>query len=101
MPVIPRLRIAEEDSVGLETRSRVPSANFEHLQIAVLRLPYLELRRLSARHEPGVAVATPIAGPVLRCDLVIIQARKARWVIWRLRGLAIDAALRERLWREG
>jgi adenosylcobyric acid synthase len=99
VPFIERLRIAEEDSVDLENRSRAASSPGE-LQIAVIRLPsisnYDDFSALE--HEPGVAVSYVDSTDGLSdADLAIIPGSKSTMkdLAW-LRRAGIDRALLQR-----
>ncbi len=80
IPFIERLRIADEDSVALETRSTRASSDLSRIQVAVVKLPTISNYDdvLALEHEPGTAVrfvarAEEIAG----ADLVIIPGSKS------------------------
>lgn len=101
VPYVDKLRIADEDSVGLEARSRrAPTAS--ELYIAVVRLPAISNYDdfLALEHEPGVALrfvesAEELAG----ADLVIIPGTKStvadfKWM--RREGIADAIAARAR-----
>ena len=94
IPYIEDLRIAEEDSVGLDGRARRGRPPRDHVDIAVVRLPrisnYDDFQPLE--HEPGVTVRF-IDGlrDALEPDLVILPGSKstASDLAWlRARGLA-------------
>lgn len=100
VPHVPRLRIADEDSVSLEDRAgrRRPSPDF--LDIAVVRLPrisnYDDVEPLE--HEPGVAVRfAERAEEVRGADLVILPGSKstALDLAW-LRASGIAEVIEER-----
>jgi adenosylcobyric acid synthase len=83
VPHVPRLRVADEDSVSLDHRPRhrpVGLASSDVLDVAVVRLPRIsnhdDVHPLE--HEPGVAVrfAESPAG-LLDADLVIVPGSKS------------------------
>jgi adenosylcobyric acid synthase len=80
VPHVPRLRVADEDSVSLDHRPRHRPASSDVLDIAVVRLPrisnYDDVHPLE--HEPGVAVrfAESPAG-LVDADLVIVPGSKS------------------------
>ena len=99
VPFVERLRIAEEDSVALETRSRTISSA-KNLQLAVIRLPgisnYDDFSALE--HEAGVIVSyLDSTDGVADADLVIIPGSKSTIndLTW-IRQLGIDRALLKR-----
>jgi adenosylcobyric acid synthase len=80
VPHIPRLRIADEDSVSLDARRRRSPAGPDELEVAVVCLPRISNYDdvLALEHEPGVVVrfverAEDIAG----ADLVIVPGTKS------------------------
>jgi adenosylcobyric acid synthase len=100
VPYIERLRIAEEDSVALEDRSRGVSPSSEAVRIAIVRLPrisnYDDFSALE--HEPGVSVSyveSPEA--IADADLVIVPGSKHTTgdLSW-MRGAGLDEALMRR-----
>ncbi len=100
VPYLERLRIAEEDSVGLDRRPRELSRDPDEVKIVVVRLPgisnYDDFSALE--HEPGVAVIyTADTDAIVRCDLAIVPGSKNTMndLAWmRRRGL--DRALASR-----
>jgi adenosylcobyric acid synthase len=98
LPYLPRLRIADEDSLALDDRRRRARPGPDEIDIAVLRLPRIANHDDFAplEHEPGVAVRfvdepRELAG----ADLVVLPGSKSTvadlgWL--RERGLA-DAVL--------
>ena len=104
VPFVEHLRIAEEDSVALENRSRRASAE-DDIQIMVIRLPsisnYDDFSALE--HEAGVAVSyVDSADGFGRADLVIIPGSKSTTndLAW-LRREGIDRALAKRAIEDG
>ncbi len=80
VPYVERLRIAEEDSVALEQRRRMPSEDTDEIQIAIIRLPsianYDDFSALE--HEPGVAVSyADSADAIAGSDLAIVPGSKS------------------------
>ncbi len=80
VPYIPRLRIAEEDSLALDERSRRARPTTDRLDICVVRLPYIsnydDFEPLE--HEPGVVVRFPeSAAELAGADLVILPGSKS------------------------
>lgn len=80
VPYIPRLRIADEDSVALEDRLGRPAASPTQLEIAVVRLPHISNYDdfLALEHEPGVIVRfaeTPQA--MAHAGLAVIPGSKS------------------------
>jgi adenosylcobyric acid synthase len=100
VPHIPRLRIADEDSVPLETRRRLRAARGDEVEIAVVCLPrianYDEF--LPLEHEPGV-VLNFVDEPrwLDGADLVIVPGSKSTIadLAW-LRDLGFARAIQER-----
>src|SRR5581483_4534722 len=97
VPYIQRLRIAEEDSVALEDRSRSILPSSSAVRIAIVRLPrisnYDDFSALE--HEPGVSVSyvdSPEA--IADADLVIVPGSKHTTgdLSW-IRGAGLDEAL--------
>jgi adenosylcobyric acid synthase len=79
VPFVERLRVAEEDSVALDDRSRAPGGDEGVLRIAVVRLPgisnYDDFSALE--HEPGVSIGyVDSADAIASCDLVIVPGSK-------------------------
>jgi adenosylcobyric acid synthase len=103
VPHVASLRIADEDSVSLDDRSRRRRAGRDEIEIAVVRLPrisnYDDFEPLE--HEPGVVVRfVEYASDLDGADLVILPGSKSTvadlgWV--RDRGM--DATLRGRAGR--
>jgi adenosylcobyric acid synthase len=102
VPYLPRLRIADEDSVSLEDRRRRARAGAGQLDIAVVRLPRISNYDdfLPLEHEPGVVVRF-IEGPdeLGGADLVVVPGTKSTiadlgWL--RASGLAEAVAARGR-----
>jgi adenosylcobyric acid synthase len=94
VPYIDHLRIAEEDSVALESRSRRRPPSRDHLDITVIRLPRIsnfdDFQPLE--HEAGVTVRfiEDLVDP-LEADLLVLPGSKstAADLAWlRARGLA-------------
>lgn len=80
VPYIPRLRIADEDSVALEDRRGRPGATAAQLEIAVIRLPRISNYDdfLALEHEPGVVVRFAETPEELTgADLAIIPGSKS------------------------
>jgi adenosylcobyric acid synthase len=78
VPYVPRLRIADEDSVALETRQGRQASPGE-LDIAVIRLPHISNYDdvLALEHEPGVVVRFVTEDSELgAADLVILPGTK-------------------------
>ncbi len=80
IPYIPDLRIAEEDSLSLDERSRRARPTTDKVDICVVRLPrisnYDDFETLE--HEPGVVVRFSESAPDLAgADLVIIPGSKS------------------------
>ena len=100
VPYIPRLRIAEEDSLALDERARRARPTTDRLDICVVRLPYIsnydDFEPLE--HEPGVVVRFPESATELAgADLVILPGSKSTtsdlgWL--RERGIAGAIAAR-------
>ncbi|HLK87108.1 MAG TPA: cobyric acid synthase [Candidatus Binataceae bacterium] len=103
IPYVPHLRIADEDSVGLEDRARRRAPAADQVDIAVIRLPHISNYDdfLALEHEDGVSVRfveepDEIAG----ADLAIIPGSKStvadlRWLRERGAARAIAARARE------
>ena len=94
VPYIDHLRIAEEDSVALESRPRRGRPPRDHLDVAIVRLPRIsnfdDFQPLE--HEPGVTVRfiEDLMDP-LEPDLLVLPGSKstASDLAWlRARGLA-------------
>jgi adenosylcobyric acid synthase len=80
VPYIPRLRIADEDSVALEDRRGRRAASSDQIDIAVIRLPHISNYDdfLALEHEPGVVVRFAESPPEMeRADLVVIPGSKS------------------------
>lgn len=80
LPFIRGLRIADEDSVSLDHRSRRGRAGRDEIEIAVVRLPrisnYDDLEPLE--HEPGVVVRfVDQARELVGADLVVLPGSKS------------------------
>lgn len=105
LPYLPRLRIADEDSVSLEERRGRPRAGRDEIEIAVVRLPRLSNHDdfQPLEHEPGVVVRlVEQAGEIEGADLVVLPGTKStiadlRW----LRDTGIAAAIVARAERGG
>ena len=79
LPYVPRLRVADEDSVALDDRRGRARAGEGELEIAVVRLPrisnYDDFQPLE--HEPGVVVRfVERAAELERADLVVLPGTK-------------------------
>lgn len=97
VPHVPRLRIADEDSVSLEDRAVRRRPGADQLDIAVVRLPRIsnhdDVEPLE--HEPGVVVRfADRAAEVQGADLVILPGSKstAADLAW-LRASEIDQVI--------
>ncbi|MGO9602705.1 MAG: cobyric acid synthase [Candidatus Binataceae bacterium] len=98
VPFVEQLRIAEEDSVGLESRSRRKAIRNDDLEIAVVKLPsisnYDDFSALE--HEPGVTVSY-ITSPIdaRNADLLILPGSKStvRDLKWLERKFLIEPIL--------
>jgi adenosylcobyric acid synthase len=80
VPHVPQLRIADEDSVSLETRKARQRPSRAELDIAVVRLPQLSNYDdvLELEHEPGVTVRFVQEPAELRgVDLLILPGSKS------------------------
>ncbi len=80
VPLVPRLRIADEDSVALEDRRSRPFASPSQIEIAVIRLPHISNYDdfLALEHESGVIVRFVEAPAELaHPDLVVIPGSKS------------------------
>ncbi len=80
IPYIPRLRIADEDSVALEDRRGRPAATAAQIEIAIIRLPHISNYDdfLALEHEPGVVVRFAETPSEIACaDLVVIPGSKS------------------------
>jgi adenosylcobyric acid synthase len=80
VPHVPQLRIADEDSVSLQSRMARPRPSRAELDIAVVRLPHLSNYDdvLELEHEPGVTVRFAQEPVELRgADLVILPGSKS------------------------
>ena len=80
IPYVPRLRIADEDSVSLEDRVRRARPGRDQLDVAVVRLPrianYDDFEPLE--HEPGVVVRfVERADEARDVDLLIVPGSKS------------------------
>jgi adenosylcobyric acid synthase len=78
LPFLPALRVADEDSLGLDDRRRGP-APAEAVRVAVVRLPHLSNydEFVPLEHEPGVAVRfAEHAAELEGADLVILPGSK-------------------------
>jgi adenosylcobyric acid synthase len=100
VPYMPRLRIADEDSVSLESRRRRGRAGDDEIEIAVVCLPrisnYDEFEPLE--NEAGVVVRfVDLARDIVRADLVIVPGTKSTVadLAW-LRENGLDATIVER-----
>lgn len=88
LPYVQRLRVADEDSVSLETRRGRPRARPDELEIAIVRLPrisnYDDFQPLE--HEAGVVVRfVEHADELEGADLVVLPGTKStiadlRWL---------------------
>jgi adenosylcobyric acid synthase len=104
VPYVPRLRIADEDSVSLDARRRRGPVGPDDLEVAVVCLPrisnYDDVQALE--HEPGVVVRfVERAEDIARADLVIVPGTKSTMadLAW-LRESGLAAALTRRARRE-
>jgi len=80
VPYIPRLRIADEDSVALEDRRGLPAASPAQIEIAIIRLPLISNYDdfLALEHEPGVVLRFAESLPeIAHADLVVIPGSKS------------------------
>jgi adenosylcobyric acid synthase len=80
VPYIPRLRIADEDSVALEDRRGRTATSPAQIEIAILRLPHISNYDdfLALEHEPGVVVRfVESPSEMARADLVMIPGSKS------------------------
>ncbi len=80
VPYIPRLRIADEDSVALEDRRGRLGGSRDQIDITVIRLPHISnyYDFLALEHEPGVIVRFAESPPeIARADLVVIPGSKS------------------------
>jgi adenosylcobyric acid synthase len=80
VPYIPRLRIADEDSVALEDRRGRPAASPAQLEIAIVRLPHISNYDdfLALEHEAGVVVRfVESPAEITVADLVVIPGSKS------------------------
>lgn len=100
LPYVPRLRIADEDSVSLDERTTRRRPGRDQLDIAVVRVPrisnYDDVEALE--HSPGVVVRFAESPAELRgADLVILPGSKntAADLAW-LRASGIAAVIEER-----
>ena len=105
VPYVPRLRIADEDSVSLDARRRRGAAGPDELEVAVVCLPrisnYDDVQALE--HEPGVVVRfVERADDVAGADVVIVPGTKSTIadLSW-LRETGLAAALTLRASRGG
>jgi adenosylcobyric acid synthase len=79
VPHIPRLRIADEDSVALEDRHGRSAAAPMEIEVAIIRLPHISNYDdfLPLEHEPGVVVRfVESSSEIARADLVVIPGSK-------------------------
>jgi adenosylcobyric acid synthase len=80
LPFLPRLTLADEDSIGLDDRGRRPRAGRDEIEIAVVRLPRIsnfdDFQPLE--HQAGVVVRF-IDDPaeVAEADLVVLPGSKS------------------------
>ena len=100
LPYVPRLRMAEEDSVSLDHRSRRPRAAPGEIEIAVVRFPrisnYDDFEPLE--HEAGVVVRFVDRAEEARgADLLVLPGTKSTMsdLAW-LRASGIAAVVTER-----
>ncbi len=100
LPYVPRLRLAEEDSVSLDHRSRRARPASTEVDIAVVRFPrisnYDDFEPLE--HEPGVVVRfVDRAEDARGADLVVLPGTKSTLadLAW-LRASGIDRVVVER-----
>jgi adenosylcobyric acid synthase len=80
IPYVERLRIADEDSVGLENRRNRRATASDQVEIAVIRLPRISNYDdfLALEHEDGVVVRfVEEPGELTRADLAIIPGSKS------------------------
>jgi adenosylcobyric acid synthase len=80
VPHVPQLRIADEDSVALDSRKARQRPSRAELDIALVRLPQLSNYDdvLELEHEPGVTVRfVKEPAELRRSDLVIIPGSKS------------------------
>jgi adenosylcobyric acid synthase len=80
VPFVPGLRIADEDSLSLESRVRRPRPGPDRLDVAVVRLPHVSNYDdvAALEHEPDVAVRfVEHAGELDGADLVILPGTKS------------------------
>jgi adenosylcobyric acid synthase len=80
VPFIPELRIADEDSLSLESRVRRPRPGPGRLDVAVVRLPHVSNYDdvAALEHEPDVAVRfVEHADELEGADLVILPGTKS------------------------
>jgi len=102
VPYIPRLRIAEEDSLSLDERSRRARPTTAELDICVVRLPYISNHDdfEPLEHEAGLVVRFPeTVADLAGADLVIVPGSKstASDLSWlRERGIADAIVARAR-----
>jgi len=79
VPYIPRLRIADEDSVALDDRRGRPAASPMQIELAVIRLPHISNYDdfLPLEHESGVVVRfAESPAEIAHADLVVIPGSK-------------------------
>ena len=79
VPMLPNLRIADEDSVSIEARDNLRRPSEDTLDIVVLRLPHIANHDdvLALEREPNVCVRFCEApADVLAADLVIVPGSK-------------------------
>ena len=80
VPHVPQLRIADEDSVSLESRKARQRPSRAELDIALVRLPQMSNYDdvLELEHEPGVTVRfVQEPGELRGADLVIVPGSKS------------------------
>jgi len=80
IPFVPDLRIADEDSLSLESRVRRPRPGPDRLDVAVVRLPHVSNYDdvAALEHEPDVAVRfVERTGELEGADLVILPGTKS------------------------
>jgi adenosylcobyric acid synthase len=80
LPFLPRLRLADEDSIALDDRTGRPPPRRGELDVVVVRLPRISNHddALPLEHEPGVVVRfSDNTADVRRADLVILPGSKS------------------------
>lgn len=105
VPFVPRVRIADEDSLSLDERGSAGSVHTGVLDIVIVRLPRISNFDDfdSLEHEPGVSLRfVDRAEQVLDADLVVVPGSKSTLgdLAW-LRQSGIAGALVERARRRG